>query len=426
MKIQKINEIVNGKLNIDYDFEVQNIKTDSKEIEEGDLFIAIHNGHNYISDAIQKGAVAILAEKEIEYVIPTIQVESSIQALGKIASYIRSQYSIPLIAITGSTGKTTTKELVSYFLSIRYHVLKSIKNHNNHIGLPLTLLNLNDSYDVIVTELGMNHFHEISYLSKICKPNYAVITNIGTAHIGNLGSKKNILKAKLEILDGMKKGVLIVNQNDKYLNKIKYSPMIKVSPKTLKVKHIHYYQDRTEFDIKKVHFVFYIPGKHILNDVLLAIQIGLLFDISLEQMASSILNYQNIEGRLQITKEEYMIIDDSYNSSYESLIGSLQLLKKEKNKKIIILGDMLELGKYSNRYHKKINKYLKKIKNKTVLLIGEYTKVIQGLHFTNIEQINKYLKKNIEPNCIIYIKGSRAMHLDKIKTRFDYEVVNKK
>lgn len=419
MKIQKIREIVNGKINIDYDFEIQNIQTNSKEISKGDLFLALHNGYNYILDAINNGAVAVLVEKETEYVIPTIQVDSSIQALGDIASYIRSQYPIPLIAITGSTGKTTTKELVSLLLSSKYNVLKSIKNYNNHIGLPLTLLNLNDRYDVIVTELGMNHFHEISYLSHICKPNYSIITNIGTAHIGNLGSKKNILKAKLEIVEGMDKGILIVNKNDKYLNKVKFSPSIKVNQKMLKVKHIQYYQDRTEFDIKKVHFLFSIPGKHILNDVFLAIQIGLMFSISLEQMANSLLDYQNIEGRLHIIKDKYTVIDDSYNSSYESLIGSLKLLKKEKNKKIIILGDMLELGKYSYKYHKKVNKYLKKIKHKTVLLIGEYTKVIKGIHFMNIEQINKYLKRNLQDNCIIYIKGSRAMNLDKIKTRFD-------
>ena len=229
MKLSQINKIINGKINNDISF--NKIKVNSKEIQPGDLFLAINKGHDYIDEAINNGAVAIISEKELD--TPSIKVDNSVITLGKIAHYIRNLYNIPLIAITGSVGKTTTKELIYLVLSKKYKVLKSNKNQNNHIGLPLTLLNLNNTYDVIVTELGMNHFNEISYLSNICNPNYAVITNIGTAHIGNLGSKKNILKAKLEILDGMNEGYLIVNNDDKYLNKLKNT--IKVNSKILKI-----------------------------------------------------------------------------------------------------------------------------------------------------------------------------------------------
>ena len=396
------------------DFIINKFETNSKLVEEGDVFIAIKKGHNYINEAIENGAKAVIVEDKKVYDCLTINVNSTIETLGKIAKYIRNLYKIPLIAITGSCGKTTTKELISSILSNKYNVLKSEKNRNNEIGLPLTLLNLNNSYDIIVAELGMNHKGEISYLSNICQPDYAVITNIGTAHIGNLNGIKNIFKAKLEILDGMNNGYLIVNKNDKYLNKVKYKKVIKTSSRNLKVKNIKYYFDKTEFDIEDIHFIFNIPGKKVLNDLFIAIKIGLLFNISLEDIKQKIETFKNINGRLNIIKGDYILIDDSYNSSYESLINSLELLKNNEKYKIIILGDMLELGKYSKKYHKKVNKFLKQIKNKEILLIGEFTKYIKGKHFNDIESINNYLKNRDIKDNIIYIKGSRAMNLDKI------------
>ena len=414
MYLTELNKIINGI--IYKDTCINKIKTNSKEINKGDLFIAINKGHDYINEAIDNGAVAIICETDIKD-IPHIKVKSSIEALGKIANYLRNKHNIPLIAITGSVGKTTTKELVALVLSKKYKVLKSIKNNNNHIGLPLTLLNLDDTYDVIVTELGMNHQGEISYLSKICNPNYAVITNIGTAHIGYLGSQKNILKAKLEILDGMNNGCLIINNEDKYLKKLKHKNIIKVDRKNLELKNLKC-QDKIEFDIKNTHFIFN-SYEHLLIDALIAIKIGILFDIDLNLISEAILEYQNSEGRLNIIKNKYTIIDDSYNSSFESLVGGLEILKNKEDFKFIVLGDMLELGKYSNKYHKKINKYLKKINNKQVLLIGKYTKVIKGKHFNDINKLSDYLKQNIKYNDIIYIKGSHAMNLDKIKETFN-------
>lgn len=405
LKLSEINHFLNGKTNKDVEF--NKIKVNSNEIEQGDLFLAINKGHDYINEAINNGAVAIISEKEIEY--PSIKVDDSVIALGKIAHYIRNFYNIPLIAITGSVGKTTTKELIYLVLSKKYKVLKSNKNQNNHIGLPLTLLNLDNTYDVAVTELGMNHLGEISYLSKMCNPNYGIITNIGSAHIGNLGSKRNILKAKLELKDGLN-GILIVNKNDKYLKKTKKT--IKVNEKELKVKNIKYGLIQ-EFDIGNVHFIFN-SYKHLLDDVFLAIKVGLIFNIDLKLISQAISEYQGIEGRLNVIKGKYTVIDDSYNSSFESLIGGLKVLKNIKQFKYIILGDMLELGNFSIKYHKKINKYLKKLKNKKILLIGNYTKYINGIHFNCIEDIKDYLSKNKLDNCLIYIKGSRAMNLDKI------------
>ena len=403
MKLSEINNILKGKINKDVSF--NKIKMNSKDITTNDVFLAINKGHNYIDEAINNGAVGIISEYDLDY--PSIKVDNSILALGKIANYIRNLYDIPLIAITGSVGKTTTKELIYNVLSKKYKVLKSEKNKNNNIGCPLTLLNLDETYDIIVLEFGMNHFNEISYLSKICNPDYAIITNIGTAHIGNLGSKKNILKAKLEILDGMSNKNIIVNNKDRYLKKIRNA--IKVDEKRLNV----IYKNENEFIIDNV--IFNYKYKHILPDIFIAIKVGLLFDINLKLISEAISEFEPIDGRLNIINREYKIIDDSYNSSYESLIEGLKSL--DNNFKYIVLADMLELGKFSIKYHKKVNKYLKKIKNKKVLLIGNYTKYIDGIHFENLDELILFLKSNINKGDTIYIKGSRKFNLDIIKTR---------
>lgn len=403
MKLSEINNILKGKINKDVSF--NKIKMNSKDITTNDVFLAINKGHNYIDEAINNGAVGIISEYDLDY--PSIKVDNSILALGKIANYIRNLYDIPLIAITGSVGKTTTKELIYSVLSKKYKVLKSEKNKNNNIGCPLTLLNLDETYDIIVLEFGMNHFNEISYLSKICNPDYAIITNIGTAHIGNLGSKKNILKAKLEILDGMSNKNIIVNNKDRYLKKIRNA--IKVDEKRLNV----IYKNENEFIIDNV--IFNYKYKHILPDIFIAIKVGLLFDINLKLISEAISEFEPIDGRLNIINREYKIIDDSYNSSYESLIEGLKSL--DNNFKYIVLADMLELGKFSIKYHKKVNKYLKKIKNKKVLLIGNYTKYIDGIHFENLDELILFLKSNINKGDTIYIKGSRKFNLDIIKTR---------
>lgn len=413
LNLKEICQIVNGKLSKDEDIVVKNIKTSSKEIEVGDVFLIINKGYLYIDEAIKNGCVALISEEEIPYFL-SIKVENSIIALGEIARFYRLKYDIPLIAITGSNGKTTTKDLISLILSKKYKVLKTDKNNNNQIGLPNTLLKLDDSYDVVVVEMGMNHLKEIEYLSNICKPDYGIITNIGSSHIGNLGSKENILKAKLEILSGMDGKALIINNDDKYLKKIKYKNIIKVNKRSLRVKKIRCKED-IKFNIDGVSFIFKVPFRHILIDCLIAIKVGLLFNLELKEIKEALLEYKMEKGRLNIIKNKYMIIDDSYNSNYESLIEGLKNIKKIRKYKVIILGDMLELGEYSLYYHKKINRYLRKIKRKKVLLVGEATRVIKGIHFIDVDNLNKHIKEYLKSDCLIYIKGSRKINLDKLK-----------
>ena len=243
----------------------------------------------------------------------------------------------------------------------------------------------------------MNHLNEISNLSKLCNPTVSVITKIGSAHIGNLGSKKEILKAKTEIIDGMNNGPLIINGDDKYLNKIKYSNIVKCGlnhKNDLIAYDIICSFNKTKFKIEiddnTYEFVFNIPGKHLITDVLIAIEVGLLFNINYDDIKSAVEEFIDIYQRMNIInlKNNNVLIDDSYNASYESVIGGLEVIKKSPLNKIIILGDVLELGKYSNKYHKKINKYLKKINNKQVLLIGKYTKVMKRKHFNDIDKLS--------------------------------------
>ena len=336
-----------------------------------------------------------------------------------LARYKRNN--IPLIAITGSVGKTMTKELINNILETKYKVIKSKGNENNHIGLPMTLLKITDKTDIIVTEMGMNHLGEISFLSKLAKPDTSVITNIGTSHIGYLKSKKNIFKAKMEIIDGMNGGNLILNGEDKYLKKVKLkNTKVYFSNENLSIHNIIEEENKTIFDIlyQDIYYKFILNApSYLISNVLLAIQTCLLYDIKISDMIKVVADYKQLHNRMNIRKyKNNTILDDCYNASYESMIKALEQLNKYKQKKIIIIGEILELGSYTKKIHKKINKIIKKIDNKEVYLIGEGTKYIKGMHFSNIdEMVTFFNSKNIDDS-VILIKGSRKNKLEKISS----------
>ena len=395
------------------DKRIKEIKIDSRNLNKGDLFICINNGHNYIEEAVRKKVSAIIVDRDIEYDIdiPIIKVGNTIKALGIISSYIRNKYNGIVIAITGSNGKTTTKELLSFILNNYGKVLKNIGTENNHIGVPKALLKLNNSYNYVVLELGTNHIGEIEYLTNIVKPDYAIITNIGTNHIGYFKSKKNIFKEKISISNKN----LIVCGDDKYLKKLNAYKCGINKNNDLIAYDIYEGIDYITFNIyldKEYKIVFNNPGKHFISDILLAIKVCLDYKIDIDTIIDRISSFKLINKRMTIIKSNNnIIINDCYNASLESIKSGIEYMNNIKEDKVFIIGDILELGKHSKRIHKKINKLLKK---ENVYTVGNYSKYIKGNPFNNVDELINYLNINKIENKYIYIKGSRRMNLDKI------------
>lgn len=407
MKIVDIIKILKGYLiNMPSIIRVNKFTTDSRNVNKDDCFIAINTGSDYIDEAIKNKCSLVITEKQHYTNSSTgiFVVQNSVNALASIATYLREKYiKIPLIGITGSCGKTILKELLYDILSTKYNVLKTEKNYNNIIGVSNTLLKLDNNIDIILCELGTNNKGEINTLCNIVKPDVGVITNIYSSHIGNFKSKYEIYKEKINLLNNCNKK--FINYNNKYLKKYKSN-----YKSNLKYKNTLYTNDRLVFDlvyngIYKINFV--IPNKKLIDSILLSIDICLYFNIDIETIVNCINNFKTIEGRMDITKSYFTLIDDCYNASYESI--NFDYLKTKKDL-IIILGDIFELGKYTKYYHKKIDKKLKHF-NCIKLLVGNYTKIIDGIHFNNNEEVLNYLKGIDLTNKTIYIKGSHKNNL---------------
>ena len=424
----------------------ENFSRDSRNIKKDDIYIAIKgekfDGNLFLKNALDNGAkVAICQELNItkeelnKYKDKTIiKVEDTIKALHQIAKYKRSLYQIPVVAITGSVGKTSTKDIIANVISQKYKTLKTEANQNNDIGLPFTILKLKDE-EVLVVEMGMNHFGEISRLTKIAKPTISVITNIGTSHIGNLGSRENILKAKLEILEGMDKKIIVINNDNDLLNKWCkneketeiYTFGIENKSQTM-AENIQAYVDSSEFECeiygKKYKIKIPVGGKHFVLNALCAISIGKIFNIEAEKIKDGIEKFNLTKRRMDIIKSSkgVTIINDSYNASYESMKAAIEYLSSIKNRrKIAILGDMFELGNFSYELHENVGKEIALNKIDLLFCTGELSKKIKDGAIKNgmspekikycddkekiIEEINKITKEGD----IILVKASNGM-----------------
>lgn len=412
-----IGEIVNLLTGVESNDDriINGIKTDTRKIEDGDIFVAIKgknfDGNDFIDEAFSKGAITCITTKEKEN---CIKVDDTMEALYKLGKYIKNKYNTPLIAITGSNGKTTTKEILSYILSSEYKVLKNDLNHNNIIGVTETLFKLDESYDLIVMELGTNKKGEISYLSKLCSPELSIITNIGTSHLEFFDTRKSIFEEKYSIVDGMNIPRLIVNGDSKYLKDLKkYKCGIK-SYNDLFAYNINLYDEYLTFNIfldKEYIIRLNTPCKHFINDALLAIKASLDYEIDIETIIDKLNSFKFLDRRFQIEKiKGITVINDCYNSSYESVISGINYLKRLKGKKLIIIGDILELGKYSKIIHKKINFRLKFLRNKSIITIGKNSKYIKGIHYNKSSDVINNL--SLIGYDYIYIKGSRKINLD--------------
>ena len=408
--------------------ETGKICVDSRKMEKGDIFVAIRgektNGNKYIKDIIDKASVVItdkfVTSKSETPIIKVFNVKRAITAIGKAN---RKKYiDKPLIAITGSVGKTTTKELIAHIFETKYNIVKTEGNLNNDLGVPLTLSKINDKHDIIVLELGMNHLKEIEKLSRLCKPSTAIITNIGTSHIGILKTQENILKAKMEITKYLKKGDLVISGNDPFLNTVKENKnygIIRTDDTIIENLRI---EDKMYFDIKlndKLYNVeFNIPNKYLLTNILLAVKVAEIYQIQPSTIVKALNAFVGAKGRLETIElsNNISLISDCYNASPESIRSSLSVLDTTQKNKMAIIGDVLELGEHSQELHKRIEKYLKEIEDLRVITVGDATKIIDiGKHFNNNEELKEYLNRAKLDDTTILIKGSHGMHLDEIE-----------
>ena len=432
-------EVLQGDINI----EVEKFSIDTRNLEQGSIYIAIKgettDGHNYISNAFENGAIGVITEV-FEEDFPKgkiiIKVKDSLKALQDIAKYKRDLFDIPVVAVTGSVGKTSTKEMITSVLSEKFNVLKTEGNYNNHLGVPLTLLRLEKEHTAAVIEMGMNHKGEISVLTKIAKPTIATITNVGTAHIGLLGSRENILSAKLEILEGLQEnGKLIINNDNDMLYKWNLENNLKNiityginNESNYLAYNIENYSDKSIFEIEGKTVQVPVAGEHFIYNSLCAYAIGKNLGMDENSIIKGIQKLDDNSKRMQIQENKKLgitILNDCYNASYDSMKASLEVLKNMGNtRKIAVLGDMLELGDFSEELHRKVGEEVAKNKIDVLITIGDLSIDIyneakeKGVkevfkcknNEEGIELITKILKKED----IILFKASNRMNFGEI------------
>ncbi len=447
--VDDILRICNGKLVCgSKEIECKHFERDTRNVKFGDVYIGIKgenfDGNTLYEKAFEQGAsVAIVSgiNPNVYKDKTIILVEDTIKALQQIAEYKRNLYDIPVIAITGSVGKTSTKDIVASVMAQKYKVLKTQGNLNNHIGLPITILQLED-HEAIVVEMGMNHFGEIRTLTNIAHPTMCIISNIGTSHIGNLGSRENILKAKLEILEGARENApVIVNNDNDLLNKWAKEEKDNYNIKTygikeksdLIAKNIRSFEDKSLFDIdikgKTYEVTVPVGGNHFVYNALAAICVGIENGIEIEDIITGIKKFELTKKRMEVIKSKLTgatIINDTYNASYDSMKAGLEYLNSVSgNRKIAILGDMLELGEYEKEMHEKVGEEVAKNNIDILITIGNASKNIANMarklnpeieihEYSKNQEALEYAKENFKEGDIVLIKASNAMKLSEI------------
>ena len=431
-----IIRICNGKLICgDKDILCKRFTNDTRVLEKGDVYVAIRgetfNGNKFYKEAFKRGAaLCIIDDADVlddrHYEGTIILVDDTIKAIQELAKYKRRMYDIPVIAVTGSVGKTSVKDMVAAVVGSKYETLATKGNMNNHIGVPLTILGL-DKHEALVVEMGMNHEGEIHVLSNIAKPTIAIITNIGTAHIGNLGSRENILKAKMEITDGMNNGTLIVNNDNDLLRTVKYDKLITIG--------IENKSDYMAVNINDKIFSsdFYIDDKYIelpmgsmafVYNALFAYAVGKKLGITDEKIIKALESFKLTPHRLELIEhKDYRIIDDTYNASLDSVNNALSMLGKVKGRKVFVFGDILELDEFAKDIHKEIGKRIIENEIDVLITVGKetyntysicYDKGIESYHYDNNEDMLKEIDKIIDIGDTILVKGSHGMRLNEI------------
>lgn len=450
MTISDIKNAVKGTLynnSNEHNNNIKGISIDSRTLSKGDLYIPIkgenYDGHDFIKHAIKNGALACFTENEdnIRDNKNIILVNNTLTALHDLALYYRKKFNIPFVAITGSSGKTTTKDMIASVLEQKYNVLKTQGNFNNEIGLPLTLFQLENHHEIAIIEMGMSNLGEIKRLVNMVLPEIAIITNVGLTHIENLGSQENIFNAKKEIFDTLKKDQLaLLNGDDKYLNTIN-DDNFNVSfvgmdggNLDLRAKEIIRKENSISFSIenenKKIEeFHLNLPGIHNIYNGLFAIYTGKYLGLSYKEIQAGLNKFKPSKMRMDISENgKVKIINDVYNANPDSMKAALNALKDsgKNRRKIAVLGDMLEMGKWAEEAHIDIGKTLSELRIDILLSVGQNAQfyvngaVSNGLSkdnaisFKSNDDVIKYLDTIISDGDVILIKGSRGMKMEEI------------
>jgi UDP-N-acetylmuramoyl-tripeptide--D-alanyl-D-alanine ligase len=424
---------------------VSSVSIDSRNIPSNSLFIAIKgkkfDGHMFINDVLKKGAKAIVINKSSlnkikEPGIPIITVPDTTIALGNIAGLWRKKLNAKIIAITGSAGKTSTKEILVQLLREKFNVNKTLGNNNNHIGVPLSVLSSDNKNDILVVELGTNHFGEIKYSAGIVQPDYALITNINDSHLEFFKNRSGVLKEKSELIKitDARHGVIFINNDDKLLNKYGLKLKDKVTfafnnDADIKGKITGYNsmgQPEIEISYAKKVISFYLPlyGEQNAKNFLAAVAISLKCGLTGNEIKSAAQKLVAPDKRLNVRKlNNFLLIDDTYNANPESMRSSLKLLGRVSayGQKIAILGDMFELGVNEIKLHKKLCPVIMKSKIDSVFTIGNRMKNLNEelkksniniRHFDSRNELKTFLSKKDFFNSVILVKGSRGMKME--------------
>ena len=443
LNLQEIVKATKGALLKEADVkEIKAVSTDTRKIEEGTMFIALKgenfNGNNYVLDAFNKGAkIAIVDEvkcdlNELKEDVALIKVQNTGRALMDLAKFYREKLGLKVVGITGSAGKTSTKDLVAAVLSDKYKVFKTKGNFNNEIGLPLMILELDSTYDVAILEMGMRGLGQIKELAEIASPDLGIITNIGISHIEILKTRENILKAKMEIATFFdKNNTLVVCGNDDFLGALPEAQYKIVKTGVgenfeIGAKNIALEELSSKFTVydgeKEEEFSLDMPGEHNISNLMLGIAIAKELGVSFEEMKRGLKNIEATSMRLELIKKDgFSILNDCYNSSPVAVKSAIDVMKNiEGKRRIAVLGTMRELGHKSEEAHKEIGKYAKENGIEKVLCFGDFSENIKEGYgegctvYENKEGLIKDLLNIICEGDIILVKASRSLKFEEI------------
>lgn len=432
---------------------ITGVSTDTRKLRKGEIFFAIKgerfDGHDFVSVAFKKGAVACVVnsnwfvENKARFKGKVlIAVEDTVKSLGRLASVYRDDFSLPVIAVAGSNGKTTTKEMIASVLSQKYKVLKSEGNLNNQIGVPLTLFKLKKTHQVAVIEFGTNRFGEIRYLCEVAHPNYGLITNIGREHIEFFEDVEGVAKEELSLFDYLLEvdGFAFVNIDDEFIREVGkrfrnkmtfgFSDGADVKGEILDVDELARFSFKVRFDDRETILKLKVPGEHIVSSAICAFAVGLKFGVPVSLIKKALQSYKPFSKRMEVLKVKGItIINDTYNANPDSVIMALKTLSQMKcsGKKIVVLGDMLELGSYSRTAHEEIGRKVAEFGIDYFFAYGEAMRdaykvasdvLKHAMHFSDKDLLVYHVFEVAEKGDIILVKGSRGMMMEQVVEKF--------